>query len=166
MSLAEKYHDRIQHHLAKYPDKRSAVMPLLYIAQEEYGHLTPEAVDEVAAILEMETTQVHSLVGFYTMYYDRPKGEFLVQICNDLPCALCGADEFTEKVAEYLGIEVGETTGDGLFTLENVMCVAGCDKAPVMQINFKYYEDLDEEKVKRIIDDLRHSTEAAKAFRG
>lgn len=166
MSLLETRNEDIQHHLAKYPDKRSAVMPLLFIAQEEYGHLTPEAVDEVAAILDLDPTQVHSLVGFYTMYYDRPKGKFLVQICNDLPCALRGADQFTEKVAEYLGIEVGETTEDELFTLENIMCVAGCDRAPVMQINFSYHENLDEDKVKRILDDLRHSTEAAKAFQG
>ena len=166
MSLAEKHHDEIQHHLDKYPDKRSAVMPLLYIAQEEYGHLTREAMDEVAEILGLEPTQVYSIVGFYTMYYDRPKGKFLIQICNDLPCACKGADEFTQMVADYLGIEVGETTEDGLFTLENVMCVAACDKAPMMQVNFKYYEDLDEEKVKRILDDLRHSTEAAQAFKG
>jgi NADH-quinone oxidoreductase subunit E len=166
MSLAETHADEIQQHLAKYPDKRSAVMPLLYIAQEEYGYLTREAIEEVAAILEMEPTQVYSIIGFYTMYYDRPKGKFLVQICNDLPCALRGADEFTQKVSEELGIEVGETTEDGLFTLENIMCIAGCDRAPVMQINFKYYEELDEEKVKRILDDLRHSTAAAEAFKG
>ena len=166
MTLAEKHHDEIQHHLAKYPDKRSAVMPLLYIAQEEYGYLTREAIQEVAAILDLEPTQVYSIIGFYTMYYDRPKGKFLVQVCNDLPCALRGADEFTEKVSEHLGIEVGETTEDGLFTLENIMCIAACDNAPVMQIDFKYYEELDEDKLKRILDDLRHSTAAAEAFKG
>lgn len=166
MSLAEKHHDEIQGHLSKYPDKRSAVMPLLYIAQEEYGHLTREAMDEVAAILELEPTHVYSIVGFYTMYFDQPKGEYLLQVCNDLPCALRGADGFTQAVADHLGIEIGQTTDDGLFTLQNVMCIAACDKAPAMQINFKYYEDLDEEKVKRILDDLRHSTEAARAFRG
>jgi NADH-quinone oxidoreductase subunit E len=166
MSLVEKYHDRIQHHLDKYPDKRSAVMPLLYIAQEEYGHLTRDSIAEVAAILELEPTQIHSIIGFYTMYYDQPKGKYLVQVCNDLPCALQGADEFTEKVSEYLGIKVGEMTEDGLFSLENIMCIAACDKAPVMQVNFKYYENLDEEKAKRVLEELRHSTKAAEAFRG
>ena len=141
-------------------------MPLLYIAQEEYGYLTGEAMNEVAAILGLQPTEVYSIVGFYTMYYDRPKGKYLVQVCNDLPCALKGADEFTEKVAEHLGCKVGEMTGDGLFSLENVMCLAACDRAPVMQVNFKYYEDLDEEKVKRVLDGLRHSAEAEKAFKG
>lgn len=168
MSLLDKRNDDIQNHLAKYPEERrqSAVMPLLYIAQEEYGHLTREAMDEVAAILGLQPTEVYSLVGFYTMYYDRPKGKFLVQVCNDLPCALRGADDFVGTVEEHLGIKAGETTADGMFSLETVMCLAACDKAPMMQINFSYYEKLDEEELKRILDDIRHSQEAAQAFRG
>lgn len=166
MSLVETHQDEIEHHLAKYPDKRSAVMPLLYIAQEEYGHLTRAAMVEVADILDLQPTEVYSIVGFYSMYYDKPKGKFLVQICNDLPCALRGADEFAEKVSEYLNVAVGETTEDGIFTLENVMCLAACHRAPMMQIDFKYYENLDEEKARRILDDLRLSTEAADAFKG
>ena len=166
MSLVEKYQTQIEHHLAKYPDKRSAVMPLLYIAQEEYGHLNSAAMNEIAGILGLEPTEVYSLVGFYSMYYDKPKGKFVVQVCNDLPCALRGADEFTQQVGDHLGIKVGELTADSMFSLETVMCLAACDKAPVMQINFKYYENLDEDKAQRILDDLRLSTEAAAAFKG
>ena len=166
MSLAEKHRDEIERHLAKYPDKRSAVMPMLFIAQDAYGYLTRDAMNEVAEILGLETTQVYSIVGFYTMYYDKPKGKYVVQICNDLPCALRGADEFTAKVSEHLGVRAGEIDEERLFSLENVMCLAACDKAPVMQINFKYYENLDEDKARRILDDFRLSTQAAKAFKG
>jgi NADH-quinone oxidoreductase subunit E len=166
MSLAEKYHNEIKYHLSKYPDRRSAVMPLLYIAQDEYGHLTEEAIREVADILGLDPTEVHSVAGFYTMFYQKPKGKYLIQVCNDLPCALRGADNLVKVISEHLGIRPGETTEDGLFTLETIMCIAACDKAPVMQINFSYYENMDADKVRRILDDLRAREKTAQAFRG
>jgi NADH-quinone oxidoreductase subunit E len=109
---------------------------------------------------------VHSVAGFYTMLYEKPKGKYLIQICNDLPCALRGGDDLLRIVSEHLGIQPGETTEDGLFTLETIMCIAACDKAPVMQINFSYYENLDADKVRRILDDLRTREKTAQAFRG
>lgn len=153
--LAEKYADRIEHHFAKYPDKRSAVMPLLYIAQEEYGYVSPEGIDEVAELCEMDSTQVKSIAGFYTMYSEKPKGKYWLQVCTDLPCALKGADDFYAWLKGYLGVEDGGTTEDGLFTVEHVMCLAACDKAPMLQCNFHYQENLDQEKMKALIEQWR-----------
>ena len=134
-TLAEKYVDDIQAVLEKYPAdrKQSAVMPLLYLAQREYGYVTKQAMQEIAEILDMSATEVASIVGFYSLYYDEEGGKYHVQVCTDLPCALRGAEEFLEKFCENLGIQVGETTPDGLVTVEKVMCLAGCDKAPMFQ---------------------------------
>jgi NADH-quinone oxidoreductase subunit E len=109
-------------------------MPLLHLAQSEYGYLTKEAMDEVAAILEIEPTQVASIVGFYSLYYDHKAGKRRMQICTDLPCALRGADKFAEEVCKKLGVKLGETTKDGQVTVEAVMCLAACDKAPMFQV--------------------------------
>ena len=139
-------------------------MPLLYIAQEEYGYITPEAMEEIAEIIGSDVTHIRGVVGFYTMYYDKPKGRYLLQICTDLPCALKGAEEFSQHVCDHLGVEPGQTTDDGLFTVENVMCLAACDRAPMMQVNFHYYENLDFDKVNKLIEDLRRESEASKPY--
>ncbi|GAB4472165.1 MAG: hypothetical protein Kow00124_09870 [Anaerolineae bacterium] len=162
--LLEKHRERIEHHLAKYPDKLSAVMPLLYIAQEEYGYITDEAMHEVAEIVDTDVTHVRGIVGFYTMYYDKPKGKYLIQVCTDLPCALVGAEKVSERICEHLGVQPGQTTEDGLFTVENVMCIGACHRAPVMQVNFRFREGLTEEEAIRIIEDLRREHEASKPF--
>ena len=166
MALLDTRREDIEHHLAKYPpdQKRSAVMPLLYIAQEEYGYVTPEAMQEIADILDIDVTHVHGIVGFYTMYYEKPKGKYLIQICTDLPCALRGAEEFSQHVCDLLGIQPGETTPDGLFTVENVMCIAACDKAPVAQINFSYHENLDIERFNKLLEALRREAEASRPY--
>lgn len=141
--IAEKYAERIEKTLAKYPDKRSAVMSLLYIAQEEYGWVNQEGIEQVAELCEMDPTQVKSIAGFYTMYSEKPKGTYWLQVCTDLPCALRGADEFHKELKAHLGVEEGGTTEDGLFTVEHVMCLAACDRAPMLQCNFHYEYDLD-----------------------
>ena len=164
MGLLETHKTEIETHLAKYPDKRSAVMPLLYIAQEEYGYITEEAVKEVGEIVGLDVTAIKGLIGFYTMYYDKPKGKYLLQICTDLPCALKGAEEFSEHVCHRLGVQPGETTEDGMFTVENVMCLAACDRAPMMQVNFHYHENLDEAKADKLLDDLRRDAEVSKPY--
>jgi len=159
--LAEKYTDEIVTILNKYPpdQKRSAVMPLLYLAQREQGYVTRQSLNEIAAILEITPTEVASIVGFYSLYYDQPGGKYRFQVCNDLPCALRGADEFLEKLCENLGIKVGETTSDGLVTVEAVMCLAGCDRAPMFQVQsgegLAYYENQTVESTLQLIDDLK-----------
>lgn len=161
--LAEKYAERIDKVFAKYPTKRSAVMPLLYIAQEEYGWITPESLVEVAELCDLDPTQVRSIAGFYTMYSEKPKGKYWLQVCTDLACALRGADEFHHQLLDQLGIEEGETTDDGLFTVEHVMCLAACDKAPMLQCNFHYYENLDLDKVNALIEQWRAEARATAA---
>ena len=165
--LAEKYADRVAKIFAKYPDRRSGVMALLYLAQEEYGWVTPEAIREVAELCDIDPTQVQSIAGFYTMYSEKPKGKYWLQVCTDLPCALRGADEFYRQLCEYLGLgEEGGTTEDGLFTVEPVMCLAACDRAPMLQCNFHYHENLDMEKVKALIEQWRAEASRGNGDRG
>jgi len=160
--LVEKYKDRIDQIFAKYPDKRSAIMALLYVAQEEYGNITREAMEEIATMIGVDTTQVHSIVGFYTMYREAPKGKYWLQVCTDLPCALKGADQFYEDLKTHLNVDDGGTTADNMFTVEHVMCLAACDKAPMLQCNFYYAENLDMDKMKTFIDQWRAEAASAK----
>jgi NADH-quinone oxidoreductase subunit E len=145
--LTEQYPAEIDTILAKYPahQKRSAVMPLLHLAQRENGYVTKAAIQEIAAICAIEPTEVASIVGFYTLYHDQPGGKYRVQVCTDLPCALRGAEQFIEKLCENVGIKVGETTPDGLVTIEAVTCLAGCNKAPMFQVQsesgLEYHEN-------------------------
>jgi NADH-quinone oxidoreductase subunit E len=147
--------------LSRYPSKRSAVLPLCQLAQKEYGFLSHEAIGEVAQILELDPTEVRSLVGFYTLLREKPAGKYVLEICNDLPCALRGADAFVEHVCHKLNVRVGDTTDDGLFTVETVMCVAACDRAPVAQMNLEYLEHLDPAKFDAITERLRNQAESA-----
>jgi NADH-quinone oxidoreductase subunit E len=162
-TLLEKYPNEIQAILSKYPSnkagRRSAVMPLLYLAQQESGFVTKEAIAEIAEICEISTTDVASMIGFYTLYHDKPSGTYQVQVCTDLPCALRGAEEFLEKLCENLGVKVGEMTPDGKVRVEAVMCLAGCDKAPLFQIEgpegLEYHENQTVESALEVINKLR-----------
>lgn len=150
--LAEKYAERIEKIFSKYPTKRSAVMPLLYIAQEEYGYVNLQGIDEVATLCELDPTQVKSIAGFYTMYRERPKGKHWLHICTDLACALRGADQFYEDVLHELKLDHdNDTTEDGMFTVEHVMCLGACDRAPMLQCNFHFHENLDMDKMRELI---------------
>ena len=161
--LLEQHRTEIDSILSKYPPerKRSAVLPLLYLAQQEYGYCPPEAIQEVAGIIGLEPTEVNSVVGFYTLFYDRPIGQHVIQVCNDLPCALRGADRFVDHVCARLGLDKhalehgGQTTADGQFTVETVMCIAACDKAPCAQIDLEFAELLTPEKFDALIESLR-----------
>jgi NADH-quinone oxidoreductase subunit E len=160
MALAEKYAAEIQKTFSKYPDKRSAVMPMLHLAQQEYGWVSPESVVEVATICEMDPTQVKSIAGFYTMYSEQPKGKYWLQVCTDLACALRGADQFYADLKDELGVGDGGTTEDGLFTVEHVMCLAACDKAPMLQCNFRFVEKLDMLKMRELLAQWKADAEA------
>lgn len=153
--IAEKYAPEIKNILARYPTKKSAVLPLMHLAQNEYGYMSKEAMEEVAAILDLDPTHILSLAGYYTLYYEEPVGRYVLEICNDLACALRGADEFVEMASEKLGIGVNETTEDGLFTIKTVMCLGACDRAPMLQCNLKFEEDLDEARFDSLIAHLR-----------
>ncbi|MBI1856398.1 MAG: NAD(P)H-dependent oxidoreductase subunit E [Chloroflexi bacterium] len=158
MSLAKKYSKEVKQILSKYPaeHKRSAVMPLLYLAQREEGYINKEAMQEIGKLLDITETEVASIVGFYTLYHDKKEGKYRMQVCTDLPCALRGADQFMESLCEHLGIKVGETTADGLITLESVTCLAGCDKAPMFQLQspdgLEYHENMTVDKTMELIE--------------
>jgi NADH-quinone oxidoreductase subunit E len=161
-AAAEKRADEV---IAQYPQKRSAVMPLLYIAQEETKFVTQQAVDWVASKLEMPPVQVWEVATFYTMYYKKPVGQYHVQICRTLPCALRGARKVSEYFHKRLGLQPGEISNDGMWSFEEVECLGSCGTAPMCQINDVFFENLTDEKLDVIVSriekeqpDLRFST--------
>jgi NADH-quinone oxidoreductase subunit E len=168
MNLLEKYPDEIKRILAKYPleQKRSAVMPLLYLAQREGGYITKAAMEDIAKMLDISSTDVAGIVGFYTLYHDQPAGKYRMQVCTDLPCALRGADLFMQKLCANLGIQVGETTADGLITVEAVTCLAGCDRAPMFQIQsgngLEYHENMSVDKTMELVEALKKADQGVK----
>lgn len=160
-AIQAKFGKEIKGILGKYPDdqRRSAVMPLLYIAQREDGYVSKQDMGEIAEILGIAITEVASIVGFYTLYHDQEAGKYRLQVCNDLPCALRGADKYLDTLCENLGIHVGETTKDGLVTVEAVMCLAACDKAPMFQVQsnteIAYHEDQTIESTMKLVEKWR-----------
>jgi NADH-quinone oxidoreductase subunit E len=168
MSLADEYPQEVKKILAKYPpeQKRSAVMPLLYLAQRQSGFVTRAAMEDIAALLEITPTEVVEIVGFYTLFHDKQAGKYRMQVCTDLPCALRGADQFLEQLCANLGVKVGETTPDGLITVEAVACLAGCDKAPMFQLQsgdgLEYHENMTVDKTLELVEALRKSGQEVK----
>lgn len=138
----------------RYPVKRAAIMPTLWLAQEEFGWLSPEVLEYVAGLLELSPAFTASVASFYTMYYKRPFGTHHVQVCTNLSCALVGAENIVDCLRKHLGIEVGQTTADGRFSLSEVECLASCGTAPMMQINDDYWENLTAESTLEIVDRL------------
>jgi len=153
--LKDTYRKEIEDILARYPVKRSALIPLLYVAQRDKGYVTEEAMTEIAGLLKLTPPQVYETITFYTMFNLKPVGKFHIQVCKSLMCALVGSDTIIGWIKTKLGIGPGESTADGLFTLSAVECLASCGTAPMMQINDDYYERLTEEKLDRILADLK-----------
>lgn len=143
--------------IAKYPlgNQQSAIMPLLDLAQRQHDNWLPiAAMDVIAEMLSMPKIRVYEVASFYTMYNKQPIGKNLVQICRTTPCWLRGSDEITRTCRKKLGIDIGETTKDGKFTLVEVECLGACVNAPMVQINNDYYEDLDPSSMGKILDEL------------
>ncbi|ALA56976.1 NADH-quinone oxidoreductase, subunit E [Nitrospira moscoviensis] len=153
--LKEKYQKEIDEILSRYPVKRSALIPLLYLAQRDQGYVTESAMKEIARLLGLTPPQVYETATFYTMLNLKKVGRFHIQVCKSLMCALVGSDTVIDWIKTKLGIAPGESTADGLFTLSVVECLAACGTGPMMQINDDYYERLTEEKVDRILADLK-----------
>jgi len=141
--------------VARYPKKEAAMLPVLYLAQREFGYLGSEAIEYVAKLMDQAPARVQGVVSFYTMYNMKPIGRHHIQVCRTLPCALRGAEEVTEFLKKKLGIECGQTTPDGRFTLSEVECLASCGTAPMMQVNDDYHENLTEEKINQILDAMK-----------
>ncbi len=148
----EKKLDEIITH---YPVKRSAILPALYIAQEEHGYVTDDDIKYLAGRLDLRVNEVEEIVTFYTMYSRKPVGKYKLQVCRTLSCWLMGAEQIIEHLEHKLHCNVNETTKDGKFTLQEVECLGYCDLAPCLQVNFDYYEKTSVEAVDKLIDGLK-----------
>jgi len=155
--LSEKSKAEIEKIRKEYPNPQSALLPALYLAQQDYGGWLPKAAfDEVAAEMELPATRVAAVATFYTMLNKAPVGRHLIQVCTNISCSLLGGEHLLEYVARKLGLRVGETTEDGRFTLLEVECLGSCGTAPMMQIDDRYYENLTEEEIDRILEQIGH----------
>ena len=141
------------------PKNRSMLLAALYIAQEQYGWLSPEAIQRVATRLELSPGQVYATASFYTMFKLQPQGKYLVQVCEGLSCYLAGgAEPIIEHIVQRLKIKPGETTPDGKFTLQVVQCLAACGTAPALRINDELYENMTMESIDALLERLRSAT--------
>ena len=169
--FTKAYKKKVDEAISLYPEGRqqSAVMPLLDLAQRQvaeegakasppYGGWIPRAaMDHIAELLDMPNIKVYEVCSFYSMYNMAPVGKYLVQLCTTTPCWLCGSGDLVNVCKDHLGIEFGETTPDGLFSLMEVECLGACVNAPMVQINDDYYEDLDSKKIGDIIKKLKQT---------
>lgn len=149
--------------IARYPEgkSKSAIIPILHLAQEEFGGwLSPETMDYVATILKIEPIEVYEVATFYSMYNLKPVGRYMFEVCQTGPCMISGSDNIIDYIKKKLGINVGETTPDGLFTLKTVECLGACGYAPMMQLGKHFREHLTPEKVDQIIEECRRTAAA------
>jgi NADH-quinone oxidoreductase subunit E len=146
---------RIRTIAARYPHARSALLPALYVAQEEHGFVSDEAIEEIAAMLGLTAVDVQAVASFYTMFYRQPGGKYIFQVCGTLSCALCGAEEIIRHMEARLGIRAGETTPDGRFKLEAVECLGACGHGPVLLLGDRFHQNLTTDAVDRLIDELK-----------
>jgi NADH-quinone oxidoreductase subunit E len=157
---------KVEKIISRYPKgkEKSALLPLLHIAQEEFeGYLSVDVMDYVAGILNIQPVEVYEVATFYSQYYLDPVGKHVIEICRTGPCAICGGEAMQAYLEKKLSVKVGETTTDGLFTLKAVECLGACGSAPVMQINTEFYEHLTIEKIDQILDELTQKAKEAKS---
>jgi NADH-quinone oxidoreductase subunit E len=152
--LSEDTRNKIEGLKGRYPGPRSALIPALQLVQAQFGWLPPEAMSDLAAIFALSANEVYEVASFYTMLYKKPVGKYVIQVCTNIACLLCDCEQLMNHLQRRLGIKPGETTPDGKFTLLEVECLASCGTAPVVQINDDYHEDLNVEKLDRILDSL------------
>ena len=153
--LSESACQQIQDLISKYPEKRSALIPSLYIVQKELGYIPQDTMREVARIFEISPNEVHEVASFYTMFHRKPVGKYVLQVCTNISCQLCNAEGIMDHLTKKLGIKPGETTPDNKFTLLEVECLGSCGTSPVVQINEDYHEDLTPGKLDTILDSLK-----------
>jgi NADH-quinone oxidoreductase E subunit len=146
--------EEYQRILGKYPVKRAAIMPALWLAQREFGHLSAEVQQYVADLMGFPLAWVSGLASFYTMYYKKPVGKYHLQVCTNVSCMLRGSDDIVRVIEDRLKVGLGETTADGRFSLEEVECLASCGTAPMMQVNDDYHENLTPRSTLELIERL------------
>jgi NADH-quinone oxidoreductase E subunit len=154
---------RLEEIAKRYPPegRKSAILPALYLVQRQIGYISLSSMQHVATVIGCTAADVEDVVSFYTMFYTRPVGQFVVQVCRTLPCALRGAERVTEELMATLGIEPNETDSTGTFTLMEVECLGACDRAPLVMVNDSWHECLQPEDAKRFAEDLRARGEEA-----
>jgi len=145
----------VEEALSHYPNKRSAILPVLWVVQREFGWISPAGLKLAAQLVELPEPEVFGIATFYTMFNLRPVGRHHLQVCMTLSCSLMGADRLFRHLEKKLGVGHGETTADGRFTLRRVECLAACGGGPCMQVGFDYHENLDEAKVDRLLETLK-----------
>ncbi len=147
---------KVKEIIARYPEgkQKSALLPILHLAQEEWAWCSPEVMDYVASLLDIKPVEVYEVATFYTMFHLEPVGKHVIEYCRTGPCVLMGGEQVFAHLQNKLGIKKGETTSDGLFTLKEVECLAACGWGPCFQIREKYYMHLNNQKVDEIIDEL------------
>jgi len=159
--LSEKAIALIEEYKARYPHPRSALMPALYVAQEECGGWIPkEALRDVAEVMGLTPADVESTCSFYSMYNKEPVGKYMIEVCTNISCSLLGAEKLMHHVLSRLGVGLGEMTPDGLFTVKHVECMAACGGAPAIQVNGLYHENMSPEKFDRLVEELKAAAEA------
>ena len=162
MKFSEEKLKKVSEIIARYPEgkQKSALLPVLHLAQEQFGWLSAETMDYVAALLSLEPVEVYEVATFYSMYNLKPVGKYLFEVCQTGPCMINGSDDIIAYIGERLGIKPGETTADGLFTLKTVECLGACGYAPMMQLGKHYREHLTKDKVDAIIEECRNNAAA------
>ena len=155
MELESNVKDKIKKIASRYPNAESVILPSLHLLQRKYGYITPELVDELSKLIDVQPDKIYSTATLYTMINLKPVGKYHLQVCKNLSCSLLGSADIAGHLSGKLGIGVGETSRDGNFTLSLVECLGACGGSPVMMINDKYYENLTIEKLDRIIEELK-----------
>jgi NADH-quinone oxidoreductase subunit E len=141
--------------IARYPRARSALIPLLHLAQEQDGYLTEDAMEHIAELVDVTPAEVLGTASFYEMFKREPVGDYVVTVCTNISCLLVGGEELLHHLEHRLGVKTGSTTPDGKFTLEDVECIAACSEAPCMQVNYRYFHRVELDGVDELLDDLR-----------
>jgi len=154
-----EHRERFEKILSRYPTKQAALLPALALAQEVRGHVSPESMDRVADLLGLAPAYVRGVATFYTMYNKAPVGRYLVQVCTNVSCNLCGADDVLDAFLRYTDTELGETSEDGNFTIVEAECLAACGFPTCVQINSRYYENVSTAEVPKIVEHLRAEAE-------
>lgn len=142
--------------ISRYPVKRSALIPLLHLAQEQEGWVTDDAMRQIAALTDTTPAEVKGTGSFYEMFKFHPVGKYMINVCTNLSCQLLGGEELLEHAEQALGIKAGGTTDDGMFTIEDVECIAACTEAPCLQVNYRYRLRLTTDDLDQLIDDIRN----------
>ena len=154
LEFSPETHKKFEEVVARYPRKEAAMLPVLYLAQREFGYVSVEGMEYVAALLGVSPTRVYEVATFYTMYNKQPVGKYFIQVCTNICCALRGGMDLFAYLSKKLAIAEGQTTKDGRFTLVKVECLGACGNAPMMQVNDDYYEDLTPAKVDELLKSM------------